>query len=845
MSWFDKLGQMLGGKKSESQPQKPSPETSEAPAAPAPPKDTRSSAEKLLTQLTIEYLALQPQTKISACASVKDVLECDAATQREIILLACDWLLTERYYAKRDALKQVCRSLFTRVQFSEDDLCILLKMATNNRYVGDYPYPSLITLCEKFFDEHGPQRSLYGPLSDFAKMFDKLYGAESRRTSQRIKLLIERDSNEKVPAGIIRPNEPWADFAREELTNMPEEKRQSWLTLLKHATKCSGTSPSRKWLDKIETLIDAVGRDEFVETMGRWFPLVRKFGKSSDTPITGEMADPAELICPENTEVLKGLVWGCSLLENETLPALLADLAECCFKKVTWHGARCPKVANACVGVLSTMKGQTAIAQLGRLQSGAKKQSARGQIEKALQNAATKAGMTVEDLQESSVPTFDFQEIGRTSTQVGDYTANIIITGVNDVELNFATPEGKQLKTIPAAIKKDHADELKALKRKVTDIEKLLPSIRHRIEHSLLEQRQWNFTGWKERYLDHPIAGAIGRRLIWSFNGRPGIFHEGNLVDSAGTKVEIDPDATMVELWHPISAETDAVAAWRKWLHEHQVTQPFKQAHREIYVLTDAERETATYSNRFAAHIIRQHQFTELLKQRGWRYTLQGQWDSFNTPTLSLPRWNMRVEFWVDAANIERTSDMGIFLYLATDQVKFIRPEGVTIPLTEILPIVFTEVMRDVDLFVGVCSIGNDPTWQDHGEQQTFQYWNNFSFGDLSGSAVSRKQTLEEIVPYLKIAPRCSFTDKFLVVKGDLRTYKIHCGSGNILMEPNDQYLCIVQGRGASDTTEKVFLPFEGDSVLSIILSKAFLLADDKKIKDRSILSQIMGERRN
>ena len=37
----------------------------------------------------------------------------------------------------------------------------------------------------------------------------------------------------------------------------------------------------------------------------------------------------------------------------------------------------------------------------------------------------------------------------------------------------------------------------------------------------------------------------------------------------------------------------------------------------------------------------------------------------------------------------------------------------------------------------------------------------------------------------------------------------------------------------------KVFLPFEGDGVLSLILSKAFLLADDRKIQNTTILGQI------
>ena len=93
-------------------------------------------------------------------------------------------------------------------------------------------------------------------------------------------------------------------------------------------------------------------------------------------------------------------------------------------------------------------------------------------------------------------------------------------------------------------------------------------------------------------------------------------------------------------------------------------------------------------------------------------------------------------------------------------------------------------------------------------------------------------------MPKLKIAGQCSFEEKFLVVKGSLRSYKIHLGSGNILMTPNDQYLCIVPKQGAAEDG-KVLLPFEGDRTLSVILSKAFLLANDAMIKDLSIVSQI------
>ena len=58
-------------------------------------------------------------------------------------------------------------------------------------------------------------------------------------------------------------------------------------------------------------------------------------------------------------------------------------------------------------------------------------------------------------------------------------------------------------------------------------------------------------------------------------------------------------------------------------------------------------------------------------------------------------------------------------------------------------------------------------------------------------------------------------------------------------MSPNDEYLCIVPRPRWRATPAKVFLPFEGDHTISIILSKALLLAEDTKIKDKTILSQI------
>jgi hypothetical protein len=149
---------------------------------------------------------------------------------------------------------------------------------------------------------------------------------------------------------------------------------------------------------------------------------------------------------------------------------------------------------------------------------------------------------------------------------------------------------------------------------------------------------------------------------------------------------------------------------------------------------------------------------------------------------------------------------------------------------------VFSEAMRDVDLFVSVTSIAGDPTWLDRAEDRYTDYWHTTSFGDLTATAQVRRDALERLLPRLKIADRCSLAGRYLVVRGDLRTYKIHVGSANILMEPDDSYLCIVPARRTPQ--EQVFLPFEDDR-LGLILSKAFLLADDAHITDESILQQL------
>jgi hypothetical protein len=92
-------------------------------------------------------------------------------------------------------------------------------------------------------------------------------------------------------------------------------------------------------------------------------------------------------------------------------------------------------------------------------------------------------------------------------------------------------------------------------------------------------------------------------------------------------------------------------------------------------------------------------------------------------------------------------------------------------------------------------------------------------------------------LPKLAVADRVELGDRFVRVHGTRATYKVHLGSANIQVEPDDRYLCIVPA--SNGRTKRVLLPFEGDQVLTVVLSKVLLLAADDKITDPTILQQI------
>ncbi|MEV7907841.1 DUF4132 domain-containing protein, partial [Streptomyces anulatus] len=400
----------------------------------------------------------------------------------------------------------------------------------------------------------------------------------------------------------------------------------------------------------------------------------------------------------------------------------------------------------------------------------------------------------------------------------------------------FVNPAGRSVKSAPQAIRKDPA--LAELKTTLKELKQALPAERFRLERALIEERIRRWHQVTEFFLDHPVTGLYTRNLIRQIlQGPAGVPVRTDagweLTGPRGRRIQPYPD-TPVLLWHPTHEAAEEVRSWRDHLREHGIRQPYKQAFREVYLLTPAEERTRTYSDRFAGHVLRYGQAKALLNRRGWTDLSISHWDyesgGRSDAVKELSGWRA---CWSTRITGDPEADgCGTAFFCASERIRFHRDEQDAVdhygyahregvPLTEVPPLVLSEVLRDADLTVGVTSVGL-------GQQATGgheEYWNSYGFGELTETAETRRDALTRLLPRLRIADRAELTDRFLRVRGDRRTYKIHLGPGNILMEPNDAYLCIVPGHDRD--TASVFLPFEEDGgMLSVILSKAFLLAD-------------------
>ncbi|MBL1409424.1 DUF4132 domain-containing protein [Sphingobacterium faecale] len=390
--------------------------------------------------------------------------------------------------------------------------------------------------------------------------------------------------------------------------------------------------------------------------------------------------------------------------------------------------------------------------------------------------------------------------------EVDDVRVELVVNEEGKADLQVSRKD-KALKSIPDKYKKNKLIE--ALKDGKTYLTKQFSRTKLALENSMLRRDRYSVAELRQ-IMEHPIVRAMLSKLVLYIPNtqKAGFWSASGLMDTDGKAIVVtDMDELVIahpyDLFHSVQWDL-----FQRYLFVNEMKQPFKQVFRELYVPTADEMEQRTRSTRYQGHQIQPQKTVALLRGRGWTVSYEeGLQKVFHKEGYLVTMFAMAD--WFTPSDVEAPTLELICFYSLKDRS--------LLPFEAIDPVIFSEVMRDMDLVVSVAHVGEvDP--------------------EASHSSMEMRAALARESAQLFGLDNIEVKDRHILVSGKLAEYSIHLGSG--MVSKGGRQLSIIpvhsQHRG------RVFLPFVDDDPKSAeIISKMRYLAQDDKIKDPTILEQI------
>lgn len=365
--------------------------------------------------------------------------------------------------------------------------------------------------------------------------------------------------------------------------------------------------------------------------------------------------------------------------------------------------------------------------------------------------------------------------------------------------------DGRVVKTVPAKYKKSE------LVTKLSETKKRLTGQYGRTRQMFEEAMEGgrSFTVEELQALaDNPVLQPIITRLVYKSGKGCGFLCKNKLTDVSGAGTVLKKGAELIPA-HPLDLYKDGQwHAYQKYLFDHKIVQPFKQVFRELYVKTDEELE-AYSSTRYAGNQIQPGKTKACLKTRRWVLDMEvGLQKVYYKENVIASIYALAD--WFSPADIEAPTLEWVGF--------FERKTGKPMRIREVPDLIFSEVMRDVDLAVSVAHAGGvDP--------------------ETSHSTVEMRRAIVEFTLPLFGLQNVRLEKSHAFIEGTRADYAIHLGSGVVHVQGGPM-INIVPVH--SQHKGRLFLPFvDDDPKTAQIVSEILLFAEDAKIKDPFILDQI------
>ena len=443
--------------------------------------------------------------------------------------------------------------------------------------------------------------------------------------------------------------------------------------------------------------------------------------------------------------------------------------------------------------------------------------SEKAAVDYALKNLAVTAGYSDETRLTLSMET----ELVKSNSKyfewnaIGEYNVKIDIDLLGKVTMRFNNKDGKKLKSAPAAIKNDENFILiKEFYNKLKDQYRRTVKM---FEIAMEERDGFSF-GELKMLCENPITKLIVQKLVFVSCDEDvfvhGVINNQKLVNYKGETADID-DSFMLRTAHPFDFYSHKI--WSEYqqmffnmYEETYVMQPFRQVFRELYVKLDEELEKER-SLMFAGNQIQTNRTIGALQNRRWVADYEdGLQKVYYKDDIIAGIY--AVADWFSPSDIEAP---------VLEGVTFVnRRTYMPVKIKDLPDILYSEVMRDVDLAVSVAHAGGvDP--------------------ETSHSTVEMRKVILEFNLKLFNVTNVTFEKNHAIIDGKHGRYSIHLGSG-VIHKIGGRQINVVSV--SSGKTNDLFLPFiDEDPKTAEIMTKVLTFAQDDKIKDPYIMEQILS----
>lgn len=369
--------------------------------------------------------------------------------------------------------------------------------------------------------------------------------------------------------------------------------------------------------------------------------------------------------------------------------------------------------------------------------------------------------------------------------------------------------DGKLLKSVPAKYKK--TETVQEFQKVTKKLKEQYSRTRQMMEQAMEDRTAFEVWEYLELY-QNPVTRPIMEPLVVKTpeeeNSKLGFLTKDGILDISGTLLPVKPEDKIV-IVHPFDLyKSGHWHEYRKYMFEKQIKQSFKQVFRELYVKLEEELEKES-SMLFAGYQIQPQKTVNTLKSRRWVADYEEGLQKIYYKE-NIVAFICAMADWFTPSDVEApTLDRVIF----TD-----RRTGTYLKIKDVPDIVYSEVMRDVDLAVSVAHAGGvDP--------------------ETSHSTIEMRKAIIACNLSLFQTKNVTLEGNHAIIDGKFGQYTVHLGSGVVHQLGNTMLFVVPvhsQHRG------RIFLPFvDDDPKTAEIMSKILLFADDGKIKDPKILRQI------